>query len=86
MMTGTVLLNDYYELVCALSVDFQRQFLEALNTTKLQRVIKRSVNEEHLPITLTMQGLQFVVASMADLEHLRETIERELEATVELKV
>ena len=82
-MTETASLNNYGELVHALSVDSRRQFLEALDTTKLQKVIKRSVNEEHLPITLTMQDFQFVVASMADFQTLRETLEEELDVTAE---
>ncbi|MBI2052307.1 MAG: hypothetical protein HYT38_01335 [Candidatus Sungbacteria bacterium] len=63
-------LPSYSELVCKLSEDSRREFLIELGTEKLQRVIEYSVNQEHLPITLTMDTTQFVVVSMDDMERL----------------
>lgn len=74
-MLKTTLLNNYIELVHALSGDSQRRLLEALRGEKLRRVVEQSVNDEHLPITLTMDDLQFVVASMSDYLNLIETLE-----------
>ncbi len=70
-MTATMpKLPSYSELVCKLSEDSRREFLIELGTEKLQRVIEYSVNQEHLPITLTMDTTQFVVVSMDDMERL----------------
>ncbi len=77
-MTATMpKLPSYDELARGLSEDSRREFFKALGTEKLHRVIEQSVNQEHLPITLTMAGIQFVVASMDDMEVLKKTLNTE---------
>ena len=85
--TTSLPMHSYGELVHALRPESQQKFLEELRGDRqLRRVVEQSVNYEHLPITLTMDNLQFVVASMADYEHLKETLEKELEASKETLV
>lgn len=73
-----VLLDDYDDLVSKLSTDSHTKFLLALRGEKLRKVVEQSVVKERLPITLTMDGVQFVVASVNDYLRLQETLEKEL--------
>ncbi len=81
MLETTLLpVYSYGELVHALSKGSQRKFFEELREDRqLRRVVEQSVNYEHLPITLTMDNIQFVVVSMTDYQLLTEALEKELE-------
>lgn len=72
------LLDDYDDLVDKLSVDSHVKFLLALRGEELRKVVEQSVVKERLPITLTMDGVQFVVASVNDYLRLQEALEKEL--------
>ncbi|MDP3799952.1 MAG: hypothetical protein Q8Q90_00835 [bacterium] len=78
-MSEALSCNKYGELVRLLFLVSRRKLLEEVKTPSLRSLIGRHFVEGKIPMVLSVQEIQFVVASMEDLDVLEEALEEGIE-------